>query len=80
LYNLRILAESSFIVVFAIKPYFKLRAAFNKRTRLVYTNLVYIALSAQGIGYISYSCEPRRKSSRDKLKYILYNYLLFKLV
>jgi hypothetical protein len=80
LYNLRILVESSFVVVFAIKPYFKLRAAFNKRARLVYANLVYIALSAQGIGYISYSCEPKRKSSRDKLKYILYNYLLFKLV
>jgi hypothetical protein len=80
LYNLRILAESYFVVIFAIIPYFKLRAAFNKRARLVYANLVYIALSAQEIGYISYSCESRRKSSRDKLKYILYNYLLFRLV
>jgi hypothetical protein len=80
LYNLRILVEDSFVVILAIKSYFKLRAAFNKRARLVYANLVYISLSVQGIGYISYSCEPRRKSSHNKLKYILYNYLLFKLV
>ena len=80
MYNFRILAEGSFVVVFAIKPYFKLRAAFNKRTRLIYANLAYIALSAQGISYISHSREPRRKSSRDKLKYMLYNHLLFKLV
>jgi len=35
LYNLKILTESSLIVIFAIKLYLELRAAFNKRTRLV---------------------------------------------
>jgi hypothetical protein len=35
LYNLRILAESSLIVIFIIKLYYKLRAAFNKYTKLV---------------------------------------------
>ena len=35
LYNLRILAESSLIVIFAIKLRLELRAAFNERTRLV---------------------------------------------
>ena len=34
-YNLRILAEGSLIVVFAIKLRLELRAAFNERTKLV---------------------------------------------
>jgi len=35
LYNLRILIESSLIVIFIIKLYLELKAAFNKHTRLV---------------------------------------------
>jgi hypothetical protein len=79
LYTLRILVEGFLIVVFAIKLCCKLRVAFYKRTRLVYTNLAYFTLRAQGIGYISYACEPRGRSTRNKLKYILNNNFLFKL-
>jgi hypothetical protein len=74
LYNLRILIESSFVVVFAIKLCYKLRLAFYKRTRLVCANLAYIALSAQGNSYISYSYKSRETYTRNKLKYILNNY------
>jgi hypothetical protein len=79
LYTLRILVESSLIVIFAIKLYCKLRVAFYKHTRLVYANLAYFALRAHRIGYISYAYEPREKSTRNKLKYILNNYVLLKL-
>jgi hypothetical protein len=79
LYNLRTLAESSLVVIFAIKLCYKLRVVFYKHTRLVCANLAYIALSAQGINYISYSCKSREKSTRNKLKYILNNYFFLKL-
>jgi hypothetical protein len=79
-YLIRILIESFLIIIFIIKLYFKLRAIFNEYIRLVYTNLAYIIFSAQEISYISYSCKPREKSSLNKLKYILNNYLFFKLI
>jgi hypothetical protein len=36
--NLRILAQSSLVVVLAIKLDFELRLVLNKHTRLIYTN------------------------------------------
>jgi hypothetical protein len=79
LYSLRSFIEGSFVVVLVIKIYYKLTAAINKRTKLVYANLAYFTLSAQQISYISYSCKPRGRSTRNKLKYILNNYVFRKL-
>jgi hypothetical protein len=45
LYNPRILAESSLIVVLVIKINLKLRATFNKGCSLVLANRVAVALS-----------------------------------
>jgi hypothetical protein len=45
LYNLRILAEGSLIVVLAIKFNLKLRATFNEGCSLVLANRVAVALS-----------------------------------
>jgi hypothetical protein len=41
--------------------------------------MTYIALCAQRISYISYLCEPRGKSTFNKVNNMLSNYVLFKL-
>jgi hypothetical protein len=76
LYNLRILAESSLIVILLIKFNLKLRATFNKGCSLVLPNRVAVLLSQQGISYILYSSKLGQKSSRVKVKDILNNYIL----
>ena len=47
LYNLRILAESSLVVVLTIKLDFKLRATFNEGCSLVLANRVLVPFSKQ---------------------------------
>jgi hypothetical protein len=77
LYNLRILVESSLIVILSIEFNLKLRATFNKGCSLVLPNRVAVPLSQQGISYILYSSKLGRKSSRVKVKDMLNNYIFF---
>jgi hypothetical protein len=76
LYNLRILAESSLIVILSIEFNLELRATFNEGCSPVLPNRVAVLLSQQGISYILYSSKLGRKSSRVEVKDMLNNYIL----
>ena len=76
LYNLRILAEGSLIVILAIEFDIELRVTFNKGCSPVLADRVAVALSQQRISHILHSSKPGRKSSRVKVKNMLNNYIL----
>ena len=80
LYNLRILTEGSLIVVLAIKLHFELWMTRNERTGLVKANMAQTTLSVQRFGHISYSFQPREKSSCNQLKYVLNNHPLLVII
>jgi hypothetical protein len=76
LYNLRILAEGSLVVILAIKFNLELRATFNEGCSLVLAYRIAVALSQQRISYILYYSKPGLKSSRVKVKGMLNNHIL----
>jgi hypothetical protein len=76
LYNLRIFAESSLIVILSIELNLELRAACDEGSSPLLANRVLIAFSQQRISYILNSSKPGRKSSQVKVKDMLNNHIL----
>ena len=75
--HLRILAESSLVVVLSIKLGCELWLTFNRRANLVLANRWLVALSKQRIGHILHIREPGRVSLLFQLQYMLNNHPLF---
>jgi hypothetical protein len=61
--NLRILAESSLVVVLSIELDFELRSTLDEVGSLVLADWVLVTLSEQQVSHIFDSSEPGRKSS-----------------